>query len=408
MIKRIVAFFKKHMHFKIIELPLILVFLIMMGSVYYFVSNLPKEKYNYVAQEISLLSKKSETGSVPMYFDQNSNIVVENSAITTNISKFNNYNNSITEVKEYKELVCANLDDSEVKVNVLEDKSPAVIMTSWSTFYYDEVVKDNVFMSNLMVEGLGKTSVSRTSFCYITSKQADYIVNRNHIYNKHEDLINEEINIDITYSGKTKNETFIIRDIIKSDVGNDTRFNELFGSYIVCYYLPFLKTTKYQMLYDLSKDVNRNLTLLNEMKESYSYDAYTLKFLNGVDEKQADFIRNELFKKEEEKDNSVLTLILLYIPGLVFAFSVFFICESKREIHLSLSLILFGAFTLEYILLFLLVRLDVIFAVKLFTSTGILCNFGLLLFILLIIGISTFVKDNTKFNRKYVNEKCVK
>ena len=403
MIKRIIGFLKTHLHFKIVEVPLVLVFLAIISSMFYFISTLPNEKNNYIAQEISILSKKSDTGSVPMYFDQNSNLDLENSSVTTTISKFNIYNNSTSEIKEYKELVCANLDDTEVKVEVLEDKSPAVIMTSWSTFYFDKNINGNLFMSTLLVEGWGTTSVSNNSFCYITENQANYLVSHNSSYHSTRDLINEKIKIKIT--GKAEPEDFIIRDIIKSGVGDDARYNELFGSYIVCYYLPFLKTTKYQMLYDLGKDGNRNLTTLNEIKKSYSPETCKIKFLSGVDDKQANLIRDELFAIKSEKDNSILVLLLLYIPGLIYAFTVFFVCESHRDISLSLAILLFAIFALEYSLLFLLVKSNVIFAVKLFTSTGILCSLGLLLFTLLIISISSFVKDNTKFNRKYVPKK---
>ena len=405
MIKRIVNFLKKYMRFKLIEVPFAIVFSALIAFACYSFSTLPNERNSFVAREISLLSKKSKTGSVPVYFNQNSSIELENSTITRAIQNFNNYNNTTYAIKEYKELVCANLDDREVKVNALEDNSPAVIMTSWSTYYYDKKIGGNVFMSNLLVEGFGKEKVTDTSFCYITSKQADYLISQNPEFNTHEDLINTKIDIKLTFAGESKTAQFIIRDIILSDVGNDPRYNELFGSYIVCYYLPFLKTTKYQMLYDLAKDEDRNLKLLNEIKESYSPEKYEIEFLNGVDKKQADAIRKEYFNVKYAKNNTLLIVISFLAIDFVFAITIFFVCESYNETRLSLALLLAGIFIVEYILLYILVALNVTFAVKLFTSSGILFNIGFLLLILIVIGISAFVKENTKFNRKYVNEK---
>ena len=405
MIKRITSFFKNHLHFKLIEVPLVVVFLTIISSVFYFVSNLPSEKNNYIAQEITILSKNSETGSVPMYLEQNLNADPDNSTTTRIISSFDTYNNRTSQIKEYKKLVCANLDDKEVKVNSLEDRSPAVIMTSWSTFYYDPIAKDNIFMSNLFVEGYGTSSISSHYFCYITSKQADYMISKNSDLHEHEDLINRKIPIQIVHNGKSETQDFTIRDIIKSNAGNDARYNELFGSYIVCYYLPFLKTTKYQMLFDLAKDENRNLNILNDIAKNYSIDVHKVKFLNGVNENQAEAIENELYNIQTMKDNSSLVIVLLYIPAVFFALTVFFICESHHEIYLSLSLLLFGVFSLEYIVLHILALSRVPFAVKLFTSSGILVSVGMLLFTLLVISISAFVKVNIKFNRKYVNEK---
>ena len=351
------------------------------------------------------MSKKSKTGSVPIYFNQNTNLDLGNSDITRTIQSFNSYNNSTYAVKEYKKLVCANIDDKEVRINDLEDDSPAVIMTSWSTYYYDKNIGGNVFMSNLLVEGFGKEKVTDTSFCYITSNQADYLIGQNPDFNTHQDLINTKLDIKLTYNGTSKTEQFIIRDIILSDVGNDARYNELFGSYIVCYYLPFLKTTKYQMLYDLAKDEDRNLKILNETKESYSPEKYEIEFLNGVDKKQADSIRKEYFNVKYTKDNTLLVVISFLVVDFIFALTIFFVCESYNETRLSLVLLLATIFTVEYILLYILAALNVTFAVKLFASTGILFNIGFLLLILAVIGISAFVKENTKFNRKYVNEK---
>ena len=408
MFKRIIGFLRKNLHFNIIEVPLIVIFLILISSVYYCVSTLPNEKNNYIAQEISILSKESEIGSVPIYFDQVSKAKLENSAVVKSISNFNAYNNSTSMVKEYKQLVCANLNDKEVVINDLEDKKPAVIMTSWSTFYYDKNTDSNVFMSNLMVEGLGKGQVSDHYFCYITSKQADYLISQDSELYTYNDLINKKIKIQITYDNKTDTKDFLIRDIIKSDVGNDSRYNELFGSYIVCYYIPFLDTTRFQMFYDLSKDENRNLSILNDAKSTYSPEDYSLEFLQSIDEKEANMIKDEFYTIQTMKDRTVLIILLLFVPGLIFALSVFFFSESTKEIRLSLALMLSGAFTIEYVLLYLLVKAKVLFAIKIFTSSGILFSFGLLMLTLLMIAISAFIKENTKFTRKYVHEKVNK
>lgn len=408
MIKRIIDFFKKYFHFKFIEVPLAVIFIAIASLTYYCISTLPNQKFDYISQKISILSKNSETDSVPIYFDENLNANPDSTNVVKNITNFNALNNRNSGIKEYKQLVCANLDDEEVKINALEDKSPAVIMTAWSTFYYDKDVDDNVFMSNLIVEGLGTTHVSDYYFCYITKKQADYLIQHNTEFNTYSDLINEKIELNISFEGKSKTETFAIRDIIKSDVGNDARYNELFGSYIVCYYWPFLKTTKFQMFYDLSKDENRNLSILNEAKENYSNDLYNMKFLRGIDNEQADEIKSEFFSVQTTKDNSILVIVLLFVAVLFFVITTFFACEYNNKIKLSFALLLFGVFASEYILLKLLVKAKIMFAVRLFSSFGILCNVGFLGLNLLVICISAFVKENTKFSRKYVNEKNIK
>lgn len=405
MFKRIVAFFKKYLHFKIVEIPLVAVFIVLINSVFYCVSNLPNERNNYIAQEISVLSKQSETGSVPIYFEQDSNTALENSYILKEISNFNNYNNTTSGISEYKQLVCANLDNKEVTVNALEDKNPAVIMTSWATYYYDKTIDDNIFMADLMVEGLGTSQVSDHYFCYINSKQADYLIEQNPEYNSHRDLINQKLTIKITYDRQSETKDFLIRDIIKSDVGNDSRYTQLFESYIVCYYLPFLNTTKYQMFYDFAKDENRNLTKLNEIKNNYSPEVYSLKFLNSIDEKTENTIKENFLDNQSAKDNTVLVILLLFIPGIIFSFSVFFVCESNSDIKLSIAVLLFGIFAVEYVVVYFLSLAKVMFIVKIFTSSGILFNFSLLLLTLLMIAISAFIKETTKFSRKYVNEK---
>ena len=69
-------------------MPLVAVFIVLINSVFYCVSNLPNERNNYIAQEISVLSKQSKTGSVPIYFEQASNTALENSYVQKEINSF--------------------------------------------------------------------------------------------------------------------------------------------------------------------------------------------------------------------------------------------------------------------------------------------------------------------------------
>lgn len=359
-------------------------------------SFLPMSKIESCSNGIANLASKSNTNSALVYFKPKELFDVD--SFESIIENFNRINDSDSSTTTYKQFVGTNFDKKTISIPKLEDNNPVILMSTRLSQYSLDDPNEKFYYSGIKLLGLSPEKNIDSNFCYITTKQADYIISQSDgVYHSYADLINETLDFNIsTFNGNVML-SYHIQDIIISDEGNDKRYNEIFGSYIYCYYLSFQKNTGISFAYDLGNDNNQNSEILSECIKKYPSNKYSFSFCHEIDTNVQSKVINNF---EDILNNSNLTvwfLILEFSLILIFVFTTFSFIEKDKSYSILLLFTIFGLFFIGYNILLLLSLLKVNFVSAVFNPFTNLIEFSLAFLIIcsILIAISGKKKENT-------------
>ena len=397
------SFKKKFLINKVIVIFTILFSFITIGN-FVAISYLPGEKIEYISRKITEAAKRNEANSFSMNFKYKINS--ENKVIESRIRDFDTKNRITGNQSNYSKFVCSNFpnDNNYISFPCLNNQKPLIIMTAWSTFYYDKELDVNSFMSNFAVKGYGTERVENLNFCYITETQAKNLVdNSNGKYLTEKDLVGTEILCNVVQDGIYSEKEFFIRDIILDEYGSAPILNKSFGSFIVGYYYKFADFCKLSDLYNFGKDDVRNNTIVNEICKKYPLSDFNLRFYQkGQQNSETNSnIYNCLSDFQASKDNTLFVMVISSVLMLTFLFVQFIYLNKNCKYRFSAMILESSTFAIFYLLIWILNLLNVDLFIRMFTTFGIYINFNFIILIILSIFITKIAPKKKKFEEKY-------
>lgn len=398
--KRFRTWFKKTFVFNKTQIPLFVLFAIVATSSMFLFSNSKTSHYEAVANEISIVAKKSNnnqlTGDFYPVLTKEEKSYSQLSKIINDTKKFNRANYLYYRDNGHKVRVIANGEGrKDYCFKDLPNNPTFILETTFSTAWNQEHLYENYDIN--LLNKKSNTGTDGRKFFFINETDALYLIEHHEDFKglTLKDIPGKKLPLTYNENGVEKSEDWTIGNVVLANQLDDWRYKALYGSYIIAeYHLPLVDNQqindRYCVAFDFSTSLTDNTKFLNHIVPRYSGYTFTIDSRNLINVNQrslesivSNYSRLKTFQGVDYKLFIIAAVVILFYAVAVYfwnskmqmpvlstcimivllsfvIYSFFFACS-----YLMSSNIITRAFNSYSIVLFVLLTLYTIFAVLL-------------------------------------------
>ena len=338
--------FKKRFKFKLLQIPVFLVFTQASVACLLCYSKTSSAHYDMVADEISRLAKNTTNKQLTADFypklSTSSQTTSNLKTLINDITAFNRSNYSYYRGNGHKIRVIANGEGRKDYVFPDLPVNPTFILqTSFSTAWGEEHLYENCDLNLLNTKNNYGENKNRNKFFFINETDALYLIEHNErFYGKTlQEVVGQTLPLHYKEHGVKKTENWTIANVIMADQLDDKLYKSLYTSYIISdYALPVIDNS-YCVAFDFSSNIIDNSQFLMDLTSKFS--DYDMKFdtrnMKRVDNDVLKAIRAEFYGLSNYESNELMIFGIVCGVILVLCVGLYFWCLKAKIPSLTTS-----------------------------------------------------------------------